>query len=233
MPVAALVGRLHSVAMTSQRLTSVLTGLALSVVTTPAMAAAILPSAKGTVASNASWPAPPGSGNHFHFGMINAGEMGVEDERGLVEFDLSAQGLWASVMLSFDNAPFQTCCVGVTGGSYTIGVFAYTGNNAVSFGDFDVAGTLIGSFSTAGLTVGTPFSFDVTAAFNLHAGGSLGIRLEALSEPGQTSYTFNNFQLDTSAVAPVPEPATLLLLGAGLAGGVIRRRQRVSRPGSR
>lgn len=215
--------------MTLHRIARFFVVLGLSLVATPAMAAAILPTVTGTVASPAAWPAPPGTANHFHFGMVNAGEMGVEDERGLIEFDLSAQGMWASVMLTFANAQFQTCCpVGATGGTYTIGVFAYTGNNTLSFADFDAAGVLVGSFSTAGLTVGTPFSFDVTAPFNLHAGGSLGIRLQALSEPGQTSFTFNNFQLETSAVAPVPEPATMLLLGAGLAGGVFRRRRRTA-----
>ena len=66
--------------------------------------------------------------------------------------------------------------------------------------------------------------FDVTTAFNANAGGSLGIRLQAISEPGQTSYTFGNFAL-TTAAAPVPEPGTLLMLGTGLAAAAVRLRR--------
>jgi hypothetical protein len=160
--------------------------------------------------------------------MVNAGEMGVEEERGIVEFDLTVQSLVSSATLTFDNAVFRTCCVGVTGGAYTLGVFSYVGDNATTLSDYQAAGTLLGSFSTAGLTVGTPFSFDVTAAFNGNVGGSLGIRLQAESEPGQTSYTFDNFKIQTDA-APMPEPGTMLLLGTGLAGAAMRRRRQTTR----
>jgi hypothetical protein len=202
--------------------------LALSLVSTPGWAATILPVVTRTIASPAAWPAPPGTADHNHGTMVNAGEMGVEDERGIVEFDLSAHGTQAAVLLEFDNAAFQTCCLptGVSGGSYTVGVYAYAGDNAWSVSDFDALGTLVGSFSTAGLTVGTPFSFDVTAAFNANAGGSLGIRLQALTEPAQTSYTFNNFTLDTDPPATVPEPGTMLVLAAGVAAAVVRNRGR-------
>ena len=86
----------------------------------PAYAGIILPSATGTAAANSGWPVPPGSGNHSHGTFVNAGEMGVEEERGIVEFNLGAQSPLASVLLLFDNAAFQTCCspTGVTGGSY-------------------------------------------------------------------------------------------------------------------
>jgi len=196
-----------------------------------ASAAPITFSASNTVAPNGfSWgTAGAATGNHFHNGMVNAGEMGVEEERGMVEFDLSAQGIVGSALLTFENARFTTCCVGVTGGSYTIGVFSYSGNNAIALADYSAAGVLIGSFSTDGLAVGTPFSFDVTAAFNANTGGSLGIRLQALSEPDSTSYTFGNFAIDTSAAAPVPEPSTMLLIGTGLLGAAVHYRRRAAR----
>jgi hypothetical protein len=201
---------------------------ALLAFSSPSFAASILPSAKNTIApAGFAWGTPGAAvGNHFHSGMVNAGEMGVEEERGLVEFDLTAQSLVTSATLTFENAPYLTCCVGVTGGSYTIGVFAYTGNNSITLSDYSAVGTLLGTFSTAGLIVGTPFSYDVSALFNANVGGSLGIRLQALSEPGQTSYTFDKFQINTTAGAPVPEPGTLLMLGSGLAGVVARCRRR-------
>jgi hypothetical protein len=125
--------------------------------------------------------------------------MGVEEERGIVEFNLGAQSPEASVLLMFD-----------------------TGNSAYSITDFDALATFfLGSFSTAGMIVGQQFSFDVTAAFNANAGGSLGIRLQPVSEPGQTSYTFDDFKLDTDPPA-VPEPATLLMLGTGISGAAVR-----------
>ena len=76
------------------------------------------------------------------------------------------------------------------------------------------------------MSVGQQFSFDVTAAFNANAAGSLGIRLQPLSEPGEKSYTFNNFELDTDPPAPVPEPGTLLMVGLGIAGAAVRYRRR-------
>jgi hypothetical protein len=124
----------------------------------------------------------------------------------------------------------------MTGGSYSIGVYSYTGDNAVAFTDFDAPATFfLGSFSTAGMAVGQQFSFDVTAAFNAGAGGSLGIRLQATTEPGQTSYTFNNFELDTAPAATVPEPSTVLMVGTGLFGaaGRYRRRRAAVQPTSR
>lgn len=199
--------------------------LGVVLVSSPALATPILPSVTGTIAPEGfAWPAA--TGQHFHAGMVNAGEMGVEEERGIAEFNLGAESAAGSVLLTFSNARYLTCCpAGATGGSYTIGVYSYVGNNTLELGDFQTPGALVGSFSTAGLTVGTPFSFDVTAAFNANVGGSLGIRLQALSEPSQTSYTFGSFAL-TTAAAPVPEPGTLIMLGTGLAAAAGRRLRR-------
>ena len=202
--------------------------LGLAWLASPGFAATILPSATGTASTGAPWPAPDALVTHQHsfFGnAVNAGENGVEEERGLVEFNLAAESPAGLVLLLFSNAQFQSCCGGATGGSYSIGLYSYVGNNAFVSDDFYVTTTsLLGTFSTTGISVGQQFSFDVTAAFNANAGGSLGILLKPVSEPAQTSYTFNTFRLETAAAA-VPEPSTMLMLASGLAGAAIRSRR--------
>ena len=78
----------------------------------------------------------------------------------------------------------------------------------------------VGSFSTAGLSTGDVFSFDILSIFNNAITGgdsSLGIRLQTEDTVnGGGAWSFNDFRLtttDDSTGVPSPAPLGLLLLG--------------------
>ena len=185
-----------------------------------------------------------GVGTHFHddpvgFGtpadVVEVGDLGNEKIRGVAEFNLSSLIPLSSVSaanLKFDVFQ-QGGLFGQTPGAFNIDVFAFVGNGVENLSDFQISTSgLIGTFSTAGLSVGNTISFDATSIVNsfLTSGNQfLGVRLQASSAPNGTAFVFDNFRLDAQqGGTSVPEPAStlgLLAFGALGAGALLKRPQ--------
>lgn len=184
-------------------------------------------------------------GTHYHSntggsfgnpaGLAEVGNYSYEEVRGLSEYNLAGLADAADAYFTFDvygtglfsgvnNFPFD----GI------IDVVAYQGNNLEDISDYQAPATAtIGSFSTVGLAVGQIFSFNITDIFNNALSGSwssLGIRLQTEDTTnGGGAWVFNDFRLTNTddSTGEVPEPATMLLFGAGIAGlAGIRSRKR-------
>jgi hypothetical protein len=189
-----------------------------------ALADPMLPSTSGTIASTGSWPIPMGSHIH-HIDRVEVGDFrGFEEERGVVEFDLAGQDAPGTATLSFTLAFFF-------GTAFDIDLFAYQGNNQVDVSDYGAPSLgYIGRVSSSQLVLGNLLSFDVTSVFtDALLNGALGIRLQAAGFPGTDDRdpVFESFRIDTTP-APVPEPATLFLFGAGAASLLARRRRKTA-----
>lgn len=182
-------------------------------------------------------------GNHFHSstggdfgnpaGKAEVGNFSTEEVRGLSEYDLSGLSNASSAFVTFDvfgNGLFP----GVNDFAFdgTINITAYQGNNIENLTDYQAPTTdTVGSFSTAGISIGDIFSFNITDIFNdaIDLGwSSLGIRLSTEDTiNGGGAWVFDDFRLTTTSESNVPEPSVIVLMGLGLAGlGFTRRRRK-------
>lgn len=160
--------------------------------------------------------------------------------RGYVSASFAGQAMVGQAMAYFDLSPISgqnitsalfRWSVGHTQGNGApsiTGIYGMPNDVSLSLDDFD-AGALWGQLQTAGLTTGDFITLDITPYLQSFSGTYLGVRLASLDS---TSNTFINMKYQGAAITfetsatPVPEPATLLLLGSGMAALSRTRRKK-------
>lgn len=222
---------------------SVLAVIALSgAMVRTAVAVQITPGFTFSVAD--AYTGPAGQGTHYHSntggsfgnpaGLAEVGRLGVSGEeiRGLSEYNLTGLSASPSAFVTFEVYELGGL-FGQSFGTFNITINAYLGNNTENLSDWQAASTgFVGTFSTAGLSVGDTVSFDITSIYNAAISGgdaSLGIRLaqNPLLAPNQ-AVVFNNFRLTTDDQSSnrVPDGgSTLLLLSSALGAIVVLKRR--------
>lgn len=120
-----------------------------------------------------------------------------------------------------------TRAAGGTFGMQSIGLGAFLGAsaNVTLVGSLLGGGTVTQTFNVLGAPLMTAFA--VNSAFT----GLTSVRLTAANSFGEPLVHFDNLVFSTAATAVVPEPGTVFLVAAGLAGaGLAARRRRAARP---
>ncbi len=224
-------------------LASLVATVALACALTPSRYAAAASVTPGYTFSVASQSGLPLTGTHFHsnhagalgnpadkaeVGSLQDQAMSMEECRGLSEFNLAGLGLASSATLDFKVFHPGGLFPGQNDFGFigNIGVLVYTGNNAEDVPDYQAVASPAGTFSTAGLAIGSPISFNVTSLYNAQISGgspSMGVRLQITpaTVTGGGAFTFDTFTL---TVTPIPEPTALSM--AAISGVALLRRRR-------
>lgn len=186
----------------------------------------------------------PSAWASIHDGPIDGGGDGFNSDSGLLASmvaGLPAEAAYKDIVIvEYDLSPFA----GQTLAEVTLDfevealdlaepqlrafdLFTYSGNGTADLGDFSRGATYV---DTVGYTVGTTgsFSIDVLAeAEAILAGGGafLGVRVDPIGSRNPASLIAATAVLNVSmSITPIPEPATILVLGLGSA--VLLRKRR-------
>ena len=149
--------------------------------------------------------------------FVNAFGVGFQPPSSLGFSALSGPGPSNPIIISFATLQSQVTltAVDLSGQGFLLKAYSATGS-------------FLGQVGSLGSdTVGIPITFSVILA-------NPTISFVELFQPSNISGTsggvvFDNLRIDTTGVPEVPEPATLILLGTGLAGVAIKTRKRLKR----
>jgi hypothetical protein len=121
--------------------------------------------------------------------------------------------------------------VTLDGETFTIGLRSDQGSGFISFNSSFV----VPDFTADQVTVFTPFTFTGLvipplgqSLTPLVGSGTVRLDLAQVNSTGGPRWKFQQASYDFQSPAAVPEPATLVLVGSGIVGCLLRRRQRAN-----